>query len=82
MQRWYTGCETSFEWVCNERFGVKRAQVWQVNYANFLELGKEVWDGYKFECHQIQVVINTLGMEEEGAGMSPGSPITKRLGRG
>lgn len=53
-----------------------------MNYANFLELGKEVWDGYKFECHQIQVVINTLGMEEEGAGMSPGSPITKRLGRG
>lgn len=45
-----TGCETSFEWSCSERFGVGCAQVWQLNYANVPELGKEVWVGYKFGC--------------------------------
>lgn len=45
-----TGCETNFEWSCDERFGVGCAQVWQLSCANVLELGKEVWVGYKFGC--------------------------------
>lgn len=42
--------ETSFEWSWNERFAVGQAQVWQLNDANVLELGKEVWAGHKSGC--------------------------------
>lgn len=45
-----TGCERSFKWSWNGRFGVGHAQVWQLNYANILELGKEVWAGYESGC--------------------------------